>query len=176
MSHDSRKTFVRASHDCTTVVRRSRHCLTTLSREIFVRASHDSRETFARVAHDVRANFDQFYLSQFSLEMVLFMSHICRIVQIAAAKGWRRVRDICDDSRRRFCVNFCRTKSITCLKLWRPVRDGFAMHVRISRYHANVSRINNRKPETVTFGLSVIHFCVYKPSHFVLGSVPGFSI
>ena len=48
-----------------------------------MRASHDSRETFARVSHDVRANFDQFYLSQLSLEMVLFMSHICRILQIA---------------------------------------------------------------------------------------------
>ena len=48
-----------------------------------MRASHDSRETFVRVSHDVRANFDQFYLSQLSLEMVLFMSHICRIVQIA---------------------------------------------------------------------------------------------
>ena len=79
MSHDSRETFVRASHDCTTVVRHSRDD----SREIFVRASHDSRETFARVSHDVRANFDQFYLSQLSLEMVLFMSHICRIVQTA---------------------------------------------------------------------------------------------
>ena len=53
------------------------------SREIFARASHDIRETFARVSHDVRANFDQFYLSQLGLEMVLFMSHICRIVQIA---------------------------------------------------------------------------------------------
>ena len=48
-----------------------------------MRASHDSRETSVRVSHDVRANFDQFYLSQLSLEMVLFMSHICRIVQIA---------------------------------------------------------------------------------------------
>ena len=48
-----------------------------------MRASHDSRETFARVSHDVLANFDQFYLSQLSLEMVLFMSHICRIVQMA---------------------------------------------------------------------------------------------
>ena len=47
-----------------------------------MRASQDSRETFARVSHDVRANFGQFYLSQLSLEMVLFMSHICRIVQI----------------------------------------------------------------------------------------------
>ena len=66
--YDSRETFPRLSHD---------------SREIFVRASHDSHETFARVSHDVRANFDQFYLSQLSLEMVLFISHICRIVQIA---------------------------------------------------------------------------------------------
>ena len=48
-----------------------------------MRVSHDSRETFARVSHDVLANFDQLYLSQLSLEMVLFMSHICRIVQIA---------------------------------------------------------------------------------------------
>ena len=47
-----------------------------------MRASNDSRETFARVSHDVRGNFDQFYLSQLSLDMVLFMSHICRIVQI----------------------------------------------------------------------------------------------
>ena len=66
--YDSRAIFARLPHD---------------SREIFMRASHDSRETFARVSHDVRANFDQFYLSQLSLEMVLFMSHICRIVQIA---------------------------------------------------------------------------------------------
>ena len=39
-----------------------------------MRASHDSRETFERMSHDVRANFDQFYSSQLSLEMVL-----CRI-------------------------------------------------------------------------------------------------
>ena len=52
-------------------------------REIFVQASHDSRETFVRVSRDCRANFNQFYFSQLSLEMVLFMSHICRIVQIA---------------------------------------------------------------------------------------------
>ena len=73
------------------------------SREIFVRVSHDSRETFARVSHDVRANFDQFYLSHLSLEMVLFMSHICRIVQIeetslrCVCEFLRRVGDICDD-------------------------------------------------------------------------------
>ena len=63
---DSRETFARLSHD---------------SCEILVRASQDSRETFARVSRDVRANFGQlFYLSLLSLEMVLFMSHICRIV------------------------------------------------------------------------------------------------
>ena len=107
MSHDSRETFVRAFHDCTTVVRHSRDCD---SREIFVRVSHDSRETFARVSHDDHANFDQFYLSQLSLEMVLFMSHICRIVQIGetslrcVCKHLRRVGDgfatgsrLCDD-------------------------------------------------------------------------------
>ena len=74
------------------------------SRETFVRASHDSREIFARVSHDVRANFDQFYLSQLSLEMVLFMSHICRIVQIAETS----LRCVCE-----------------CL---RSVGDGFATY------------------------------------------------
>ena len=81
-----------------------------------MRASRDSHETFARVSHNVNANFDQIYLSQLSLEMVLFMSHICRIVQIAEtslrcvcerlrrvgdgfATGSRRVRDICDDKK-----------------------------------------------------------------------------
>ena len=77
-----------------------------------MRASHDSRETFARVSHDVRANFDQFYLSQLSLEMVLFMSHklfvaLCRSRKLPCdvfanvceglATGWRRVCNICDD-------------------------------------------------------------------------------
>ena len=61
-----------------------------------MRVSHDSRETFARVSHDVRANFDQFYLSQLSLEMVLFMSHICRIVQIAETS----LRCVCERVRR----------------------------------------------------------------------------
>ena len=60
-----------------------------------------------RVSHDVRANFNQFYFSQLSLEQVLFMSHICRIVQFPCdvfanvcdrlATGLRRVRYICDD-------------------------------------------------------------------------------
>ena len=72
---------MQASHDCETFTRVSHD-----SREIFLRASHDSLETFVRVSHDARANFNQFYFSQLSLEMVLFMSHICRIV-----------RDICDD-------------------------------------------------------------------------------
>ena len=65
--YDSRETFALLSQD---------------SREIFVQASHDSRETFEKVSHDVRVNIDQFYSSQLSLKMVLFMSHICRIVQI----------------------------------------------------------------------------------------------
>ena len=69
---------MQASHDCETFARVSHD-----SREIFVRMSHDSRETFVRVSHRVCANFNQFYFSQLSLEMVLFMSHICRIVQIA---------------------------------------------------------------------------------------------
>ena len=82
---------MRASHDCETFARVSRD-----SREIFVRASHDSRETFVRVSHDVRANFNQFYFSQLSLEMVLLMSHICRIVQIAETS----LRCVCERLRR----------------------------------------------------------------------------
>ena len=68
---------MRASHDCETFTRASHD-----SREIFVRASYDNRETFVRVSQAVRANLNQFYFSQLSLEKVLFMSHICRIVQI----------------------------------------------------------------------------------------------
>ena len=94
------------------------------------------RETFARVSHDVRANFDEFYLSQFSLEMVLFMSHTCRIVQIAETS----LRCVCERLRRagdgfvtyamtwrRFCDNFCRTKKYYMFKTLgtrsRRVRD-----------------------------------------------------
>ena len=64
-----------------------------------MRASHDSSETFVRVSNNSRANSNQFYISQLSLEMVLFMSHICRIVQIAESflgcvcKRMRRVGD-----------------------------------------------------------------------------------
>ena len=115
-----------------------------------MRVPHDSRETFARVSHDVRVNFDQFYLSQLSLEMVLFMSHICRIGQIAEASlgcVYERLRMVGDGfttyakTWRRFRDNFVFTqKSITCLKLWRPVCDKFTMHVRTLRYHANVLR------------------------------------
>ena len=61
-----------------------------------MRASQDSRETFARVSHDSCANFDQFNLSQLSLEMVLFLSHICRIVQIAETP----LRCVCERLRR----------------------------------------------------------------------------
>ena len=66
------------------------------SREIFVRASHNIRETFVRVSQDIRANFNQFYFSQLSLEMVLFMSHICHIVQIAETS----LRCVCECLRR----------------------------------------------------------------------------
>ena len=59
---------MRASHD---------------SHDIFVRASQDSREPFVRVSHDGRANINQFYFSQLSLAIVLFILHICRFVQIA---------------------------------------------------------------------------------------------
>ena len=82
---------MRASNDCDTFAQVSHD-----SRGIFVRASHDSRETFVRVSHDVRANFNQFYFSQLSLEMVLFMSHICRIVQIAETS----LRCVCERLRR----------------------------------------------------------------------------
>ena len=91
MSHDSRETFVRASHDCETFARVSHD-----SREIFVRASHDSLETFVRVSHDICANFNQFYFSQLSLEMVLFLSHICRILQIAESS----LRCVCERLRK----------------------------------------------------------------------------
>ena len=90
-----------------------------------MRASRDSRETFARVSHDIRANFDQFYLSQLSLEKVLFMSHLCRIVQIAETF----LRCVCERLRRvgdgfatyamtwrQFCDNFCRTKKYYMFK------------------------------------------------------------
>ena len=65
-----------------------------------MRASHDSCETFVRASHDIRANFDQFYFSQLSLEMILFMSHCADrrnflvMCLRKSAKGWRRVRDI----------------------------------------------------------------------------------
>ena len=111
---------MRASHDCKTFARASHD-----SREIFVRASHDSYETFVRVSHDVRANFNQFYFSQLSLKMVLFMSHICRIVQIVETS----LRCVCERLRRvgdgfatyamtwrRFCDDFCRTKKYYMFK------------------------------------------------------------
>ena len=78
-----------------------------------------------RVYHDVRTNFDQFCFSQFSLEMVLFMSHICRIVQIAKSS----LRCVCERlpgvgdgfatyamTWRRFCDDFCRKKKYYMFK------------------------------------------------------------
>ena len=101
-----------------------------------MRASRDGSETFAPVSHDVRANFDQYYVSQLSLEMVLFISHICRIVQIAetslrcVCERLRRVRDgfaTYAMTWRRFCDNFCRTKKYYMFKTLstrsRRVRD-----------------------------------------------------
>ena len=79
-------------------VRHSRECSTTV-----VRYSCERLRTVVRVSHDVRANFNQLFFSQLSLEMVLFMSHICRIMQIAESslrcvcERLQRVRDICDD-------------------------------------------------------------------------------
>ena len=103
-----------------------------------MRASHDNRETFVRVSHDVRANFNLFYFSPLSLEMVLFMSHICRIVQIAETS----LRCVCERLRRvgdgfttyvmtwrRFCNDFCRTKKYYMCKTLanrsRRVRDAY---------------------------------------------------
>ena len=129
-----------------------------------MRASHDSRETFARMSHDVRANFDQFYLSQLSLEMVLFMSHICRIVQIAETSlgcVCERLRRVGDGfatyamTWRRFCDNFCRTKKYYMFKTLatrsRRVRDAcedFAISCErfatVSRQFATVWRIDSQ--------------------------------
>ena len=63
-----------------------------------MRASHDSRETFEQMSDDVRANFDQFYSSQLSLEMVLchIFVTLCRSRNFPCcvfAKGWRQVGD-----------------------------------------------------------------------------------
>ena len=130
---------MRHSREClTTVVRHSCERLTTVRQSCDIRAtvSRQSRDTFARVSHDVRANFHQFYLTQLSLEMVLFMSHICRIVQIAETS----LRCVCERLRRvgegfptyamtwrRFCDNFCRTKKYYMFKTLatssRRVRD-----------------------------------------------------
>ena len=90
-----------------------------------MRASQDSRETFVRASHDVLANFDQFYFSHLSLEMVLFMSHICRIVQIPETslrcvfKHLQRVGDgfaTYAMTLQWFCDDFCRTKKYYMFK------------------------------------------------------------
>ena len=97
------------------------------SREIFVRTSHDSRETFVLVSHDIHANFNQFYFSQLSLEMLLFMSHICHLCRSRKAPcdvfanvcELRRVGDGLATyamTWRRFCDDFCRTKKYYMFK------------------------------------------------------------
>ena len=67
------------------------------------------------MSHDVRANFNQFYFSQLSLEMALFMSHIYRIVQIAETS----LRCVCERLRR-VGEGFA-----TYAMTWRPFRDDF---------------------------------------------------
>ena len=90
-----------------------------------MQASHDCLETFVRVSHDVRANINLFYFSQLSLEMVLFMSHICRFVQVAGTS----LRCVCESLPRVgdgfstyaitwqwFCDDFCHTKKYNLFK------------------------------------------------------------
>ena len=72
-----------------------------------MRASYGSRETFERVSHDHRANFISVLFlaikSRNGLIYVAYLSHCADRGKFLAmclrtsAKGWRRVRDICDD-------------------------------------------------------------------------------
>ena len=153
VSHDSRDLFVRPSHDSRETFARVSHD----SRDLFVRPSHDSRETFARVSHDSRANINQFYVSQFSLEMVLFMSHCADrgnflpMCLRTSAKSWGRV---CDGfatyamTWRRFCDEFCRTKKYYMFKTFatrsRPVRDACKDFAMPCERLATVSRIDSQ--------------------------------
>ena len=121
---------MRASHDCTTVVRHSRDCLTTVARyscerlTTVVRHSRECLTTFLRTS----------------------------------AKGWRRVRDgfaTYAMTWRRFCDNFCRTKKYYMFKTLathsRRVRDAcedFAIpcerFATVSRQFATVWRIDSQ--------------------------------
>ena len=79
-----------------------------------MRASHYSRETFVQVSHNVRANFNQLYFSQLSLEIVAYLSH-CAL----SARGWRRVRHGLTKYAMTwwwFCDDFCRTKKYYMFK------------------------------------------------------------
>ena len=64
-----------------------------------MQASHYSRETFVQVSHNIRANFNQLYFSQLSLEMVLFVRIFValRIVCEGLGTGSPRANEICDD-------------------------------------------------------------------------------
>ena len=114
--YDSRETFAWLSHN---------------SREIFVRASHDSRETFEGMSHDVGANFDQFYSSQLSLEMVLcgIFVALCRSRKLPCDVFANICKGLATGSRhmRWFCDDFCRTKKYymfkTLAKRSQRVRD-----------------------------------------------------
>ena len=132
------------------------------SREIFVQASHDSHETFVRVSHDVCANFNQFYFSQLSLEMVLFMSHCADHENFLAmclrmsAKGRRRVRNgfaTYAMTWRRFCDDFCRTKKYYMFKTLanrsRRVRDACEDFAIPCERFATVWRIDSSHPSEI---------------------------
>ena len=149
-SHECLTTVVRYLCERLKTVRHWRQCLTTVVRYSCEPVTPVVRHSCGCLtSHDVRANFNQFYFSQFSIEMVLFMSHICRIVQIAETS----LQCVCERLRRvgygfatyamtwrQFCHDFCCTKKYYMFKTLVTVRDKFAMHARTLRYHVNVSR------------------------------------
>ena len=106
------KTVIHSPECLTTVVEYSCERLTTV-----VRPLCECLTTFMRILIS--------FFSQLSLEMVLFTSHICRIVQIAETS----LRCVCERLRRvgdgfatyamtwlRFCDDFCRTKKYYMFK------------------------------------------------------------
>ena len=133
VSHDSRETFVRASHDCTTVVRvrHSRDCLTTVARYLCERLT-----TVVRHLRECFTTFVRILISFIYRNSVSKWSYLCRIVQIAETS----LRCVCERLRRvgdrfatyamtwrRFCNIFCRTKKYYMFKTLatrsRRVRD-----------------------------------------------------
>ena len=138
-------TVVRHSGNClTTEVRHSCECLTTVVRYLCECLTTDSRETFVRVSHEVRANFNQFYFSQLSLEMVLFMSHFCRFVQIAETS----LRCVCERLRR------VGDGLATYVMTWRRFCDDFSRHSRRVRDACEDFQIPCERFATVRDGLA----------------------